>query len=340
MPRYTDDARRPTISIIVAAYNIADYIVGCLDALLIPEADECEIIVVDDGSTDATARLLSGYADPRLRVLRQANAGLGAARNTGITAANGAYLLFVDGDDWTDPALVPACLDAIQAAPDVEMFVFDYFDVTETGQTRRRCSPDFWGAHNAAWNKLYRRDLIGDTRFDCGLWYEDLARVRAWLACCQHIEHIDAALYYYRNARQGSIMNALEDERLMHLPIAAERCIQRIEASDVPPDTLHARLGPDWQRRFYTVEVFVRGIIQRPRHMPDMPTRRRFIARMKPTLPPGVPDIAVVRRQFGAKIALASLLYKRGADRAAEVLLYDLRRARDRMTHLLGVRRR
>ncbi|WP_109992054.1 glycosyltransferase family A protein [Salinisphaera sp. LB1] len=327
---------QPAISMVIAAYNISAYIDECLQSLLVPEACDCEIIVVDDGSTDATPARLARYRDPRLRVVRQANGGLGAARNTGIAEARGRYLLFVDGDDWTSPDLVPRCLAAIEARPDVGIFVFDYFDVTAEGQSRRRCTPDFWGAHNAAWNKLYRRDAIGNDRFDVGLWYEDLASVRAWLACCARLAHIDAPLYFYRNDRTGSIMNALDDERLMHLPIAAERCVARIERCALSPTTLDERLGANWKRRFYTVEVFVRGIIQRPRAMPDAATRRAFVARMKARLPTGVPDVDVVRRQFGVKIAVASLCYKNDADRAAEILLYDLRRVRNRVARVFG----
>ncbi|MES1955151.1 glycosyltransferase family 2 protein [Salinisphaera hydrothermalis] len=105
----------PAISIVVAAHNIATYIDDCLRSLLVPEARDCEIIVIDDGSTDATPARLASYRDSRLRVVSQANGGLGAARNTGIAEARGRYLLFVDGDDWTSPDLVPRCLAGNQS---------------------------------------------------------------------------------------------------------------------------------------------------------------------------------------------------------------------------------
>ncbi|WP_353224679.1 hypothetical protein [Salinisphaera hydrothermalis] len=131
-------------------------------------------------------------------------------------------------------------------------------------------------------------------------------------------------------------MNARDDDRLMHLPVAAERCVSRIERYGLSPTTLEDRLGANWKRRFYTVEVFFRGIIERPRAMPDAQTRRTFISHMKTCLPPGIPDIDIMRRQFGVKIAVASLCYKKDADRAAEVLLYDLRRVRNRVARIFG----
>jgi hypothetical protein len=97
-------ALTPLFSIIIPAYNRAGLIEIALRSVLAQRRDDLEIIVVDDGSTDATLEVLGAYGD-RIRVLRQANKGPGAARNAGLAAATGEYAAFLDSDDvwlpWT-----------------------------------------------------------------------------------------------------------------------------------------------------------------------------------------------------------------------------------------------
>jgi hypothetical protein len=98
-------AVRPFFSIIIPAYNRADSVVAAIDSSLAQSCTDHEIIVVDDGSTDATAKRLAAYGD-RIRVLRQANAGGGPARHLGISNARGEYVAFLDSDDvWPTWAL-------------------------------------------------------------------------------------------------------------------------------------------------------------------------------------------------------------------------------------------
>ena len=92
------------VSIIVPVYNIEKYLAKCLDSLINQTLEDIEIICVNDGSTDNSAEILNEYAqkDCRIKIINQDNAGLSAARNTGINAANGEYIGYVDSDDWID----------------------------------------------------------------------------------------------------------------------------------------------------------------------------------------------------------------------------------------------
>ena len=94
----------PGISLVVPVYNVQEYLPECLDSLLGQSFAAIEIILVDDGSTDASAEICDRYAarDGRIRVVHQQNAGVSRARNVGIRLARGKYLGFVDGDDWVD----------------------------------------------------------------------------------------------------------------------------------------------------------------------------------------------------------------------------------------------
>ncbi len=92
------------VSVVVPVYNTERYLSTCLDSLLRQTLNDIEIIVVDDGSVDASSRIADEYAagNENIKVIHQLNQGLGPARNTGIVAAQGEYIGFVDADDWVD----------------------------------------------------------------------------------------------------------------------------------------------------------------------------------------------------------------------------------------------
>lgn len=89
----------PQVSVIIPLYNKGRYIARALDSVFAQTFEDFEVLVVDDGSTDNGPEIVAGYADPRLRMIRQTNAGPGAARNRGIKEAKGHYVAFLDADD-------------------------------------------------------------------------------------------------------------------------------------------------------------------------------------------------------------------------------------------------
>lgn len=92
----------PFISIIIPVYNAEEYIESSLRTITSQSFDDWEVILVDDGSTDNSPEICDDFAqsDSRIKVIHQQNAGTSAARNTGIAAATGQYLTFMDNDDW------------------------------------------------------------------------------------------------------------------------------------------------------------------------------------------------------------------------------------------------
>ena len=97
--------RDPLISVVVPVYNVADYVATTLDSLLGQTHQNLKIVVVDDGSTDASGAIADEYAarEPRIRVVHTANHGLGAARNEGLRHTTGDVLAFADSDDVVPP---------------------------------------------------------------------------------------------------------------------------------------------------------------------------------------------------------------------------------------------
>ncbi len=212
------------ISVIVPVYNVADYLPACMDALLCQSCQSWEIILVDDGSTDGkSGALCDAYAEqhPELvRVIHQANGGLGAARNTGIEAAKGEYLLFVDSDDTIAPEALER-LSAWVTESHADMYVFGFSYITEAGEQagEPRLSavtgqpvtladePAMLLDSPSACFRLWKRELFADgtVRFPGRVWYEDLCTTPKALLRARSIVQKPDALYRYL-LRVGSIM--------------------------------------------------------------------------------------------------------------------------------------
>ncbi len=247
-----DDYRPPVIavgaqtellSVIVAAYNIEDYIERGLDSIRNQTYRNLEIIVVDDGSTDETGRICdrAAAADERIRVIHKENGGLADARNTGMRNMTGRYLAFMDGDDWIDPDMYERMLAALKnrdADAAVCRYRRVYRDRTDDGSVDRVVvfegqetleyyvrEREEYDIQNAAWNKLYRREIIGDITFPVGKWYEDILFTTVALSRVQRCVYLDTAYYNYIIDREGSIMSAKINSRTFtdHIPAYFEK---------------------------------------------------------------------------------------------------------------------
>ncbi len=213
------------ISIIIPVYNSRRYLEECLASVLKQTYTDFEVLLVDDGSTDASAEWCAGVArsDSRIRFLSQPHQGASAARNTALAAANGEHVLFLDSDD----TLHPRCLERM------------YRQMTARGATFAFCSyssapfeedrlPDGHQAQQAEWDvlngsemlerfcrnnkvfggiggKLIARDAIGDLRFDVKLSLgEDTLFLYELLRTGITGVYTQAALYNYR-AKRGTL---------------------------------------------------------------------------------------------------------------------------------------
>lgn len=115
----------PLVSIIIPAYNAAHFLPQAIESCLAQTYATLEIIVVNDGSTDNTAELVTTNY-PQVRLINQANQGLAGARNTGIAQATGAYIQFLDADDALLPKKIERCLERFRTEPDAGLVYTDY----------------------------------------------------------------------------------------------------------------------------------------------------------------------------------------------------------------------
>ena len=213
------------ISIIVPIYNVREYLPRCVESVLANDTRDCELILVDDGSTDGSAQLCDQYAKEHpelIRVIHQANAGPGAARNTGIAAARGEWFLFADSDDRLAPQALERLGRAIREE-DADVISFQFYKerlsgehwLERSGDTPTDCrfslreQPAFLLSQPSCWLRLWHRSVFeaNDIRFPNVVWYEDVRTVTKLLAKARRIVNLPDPLYYYLD-RPGSIMNS------------------------------------------------------------------------------------------------------------------------------------
>ena len=197
------------ISIIVPVYNVEQYIPKCLDSILQQTYTQIEIIVVNDGSTDNSGTVCDHYAqkDSRIKVIHQPNQGVSAARNIGLTHAQGEFIGFIDPDDWISPHMYHS-LHTELIARNADMTVCDIYFVTDTclylnkkqnSEAIEELSPKeaILSVNNGPCNKLYKRNILPDNPFPIGYFYEDCYIMIDILAKCNKVISINTPFYYY-----------------------------------------------------------------------------------------------------------------------------------------------
>jgi CDP-glycerol glycerophosphotransferase len=242
------------VSVIVPFYNVEQYLAECLDSLLAQDFGDIEVILVDDGSPDGSRAIAETYPrrDPRVRLLTRPNGGLGAARNTGVRAARGQFLMFVDSDDLVPPGAITALVDTgRRTGSDIVVGSVERFDSLATwspdwvgtvhGERRERITiEDFLPLlrNLYTWNKLYRRDFWEAQHlwFREGVAYEDQPIVTQLYARASSIDVIPDVVYRYR---------ARDDKSSISQQTASIHDLrQRIEAWEASRRALLAEASP------------------------------------------------------------------------------------------------
>lgn len=119
---------KPFFSVIVPCYNVENYLKVCVDSILQQSYRQFELILADDGSTDASRRICEFYAenDNRITVIHQENGGVSVARNAGLDRATGEWIVFIDPDDWIEPSTLEK-LHAAISQTEADIYFFDYY---------------------------------------------------------------------------------------------------------------------------------------------------------------------------------------------------------------------
>ncbi len=231
----------PLISVIIPVYQVAAYLRNCVESVIRQSYKNLEILIVDDGSTDGSEDICEQLAktDTRIKVIHQRNMGLSAARNTGIEAANGEYLVFVDSDDWIAGNFIKTLYCACKETESdiVQCDFWDTIDEFENQERREETVTDIqvyspkefscleyallsWKC-TVTWNKIYKYELFDKIRFPVDRLHEDEFTTYKLVWNARKIAVISTRLYFYRK-RKGSIMSADYNVKRLAAGIAFE----------------------------------------------------------------------------------------------------------------------
>ena len=241
------------LSIIVPVYNVAPYLRKCVDSLLAQDISDYEIILVDDGSTDDSGAIADEIVreamgngqwaidnetncqspianSPTLRIIHQANAGLSAARNSGIKVATGDYIMFVDSDDYLQPNVLGALMEQVER-DNLDILRFNYqnvnelyevflpfkdakrdVDYSEDAVDGEKFLNERLGPGCYAWQFVLRRELLTTCLFTPNIYFEDTNWTPRMLISAQRVASTPIVVYNYL-WRQGSITLPTEPQK-------------------------------------------------------------------------------------------------------------------------------
>lgn len=200
------------LSLIIPIYNVEAYLRECLDSVVAQTYADKEIILVDDGSTDGSSAIAQEYSEeyPFIRLIRQANGGLSAARNTGLAAACGDVICFMDSDDYFPKKETVADMMTELLATDADVASFSWTVSYPNRQAHRLEEPGIYTGHEAiekqlqnrisisACNKLYKRSVVEGLEFLAGRHAEDQLFVYEVFERTNKILCSESLCYIYR----------------------------------------------------------------------------------------------------------------------------------------------
>lgn len=221
------------ISIILPIFNVEKYIEASLLSIMKQTYKDIEIICVNDFTPDNSMTIVKEYAavDNRIRIINNPrNLGLGGARNAGLEAARGDYIIFVDSDDTMEPKMAERLLKKLEA--DDSDMVFCNLNLLYPDGKKEVCLPmhnvslvrkpeeiynipeeivKFTYIWPSAWNKIYKKSIIDKAglKYRENTIYEDNAFYYDYLLNCKTVSYLPQPLYNYRHIREGQIMRSV-----------------------------------------------------------------------------------------------------------------------------------
>ena len=249
------------ISVILPIYRVENYLTQCIESLIIQTYKNIEIILVDDGSPDSCPVICDEYAlkDSRIKVLHKKNGGVSSARNEGLKASSGVYVYFMDPDDMVVPRFLEYMYQTmVTEACDMAVCAF----TSDEEQFQRDCRKDAlceqitigksellkkvafsWDVAGYTWNKLLKRSLIGELRFDESVHMnEDQLFTLQYASRVKKAVLVQDSLYYYR-VLDTSAMNQKWNDRKASAFITYLKITKLLKECDFPNEEIQSYAG-------------------------------------------------------------------------------------------------
>ena len=213
------------VSIIVPVYNVEQYLKRCVESILLQTHKDIEVILVDDGSKDASGAICDRYgeSDIRVKVIHKSNGGLSSARNEGLKIATGSFIAFVDSDDYISSTMIEHLLNDINKY-DADISTIGYCLFDDSNKPNANISERIEVFDkitaikllfskekfcNFAWNKLYKKELFDNIWFPVGRKMEDLGTTYLLFDKCRVITYNASSEYFYYQ-REDSILHKVD----------------------------------------------------------------------------------------------------------------------------------
>lgn len=225
----------PLVSIIVAVYNVEEYIERCLKSLIDQEFEDYEIIVVNDGSTDSSHEKCKKFlSNKKIRYFLKNNGGLSSVRNYGIKKARGKYILNIDGDDYISNNCLKECLSPDNLQKDPDMIWFGLDTTYENGKpyphgTKIQHREKILNSstvmlelslnhlRNMSWQFFTKKEILTSIKepvYPDGIYYEDLASTYKIVGQSQKILFV-SGIYYHYIQHPGTITHSSSEKKLI-----------------------------------------------------------------------------------------------------------------------------
>lgn len=213
------------ISIIIPCYNAEKTIKRCLESVISQTYKNIEIVIINDGSTDKTDSIIKKYInDSRIKYYNRNNHGIGKTRNFGIKEATGEYITFLDSDDYLPNDAIDNLYNLAQKNK-LDLVVSDYYVDNKNIKSEKIKSFPITNIKNnpnlifdinlAPWNKLYKKELIENIKFEENLKYEDAPFVIESIIKAKKIGKLDKETYYY--VVNPNSETTIRDERIFDI---------------------------------------------------------------------------------------------------------------------------
>lgn len=239
----------PFFSVVIPVYNTVHELERCVGSITEQTFRDFEIVLVDDGSRDGSGELCDALSqkDNRIKVIHKENGGAAAARNTGICAATGEYLMFVDSDDmWDDPHAMEKLSRILEEQPDSDIICFGVKIYKEDGslvKVRKTELPENCGGgkyeilkelvyrnyfFSACYNRVYSRKFLLDNEllFIPGMLCEDIEWVARVMVHCAHPQVYSGQFYKRIQRSEGSQTSSIGEKNVRAILLSIEKGVQ------------------------------------------------------------------------------------------------------------------
>ncbi len=274
------------ISVIIPVYNTEQYLEACLDSVFGQTLKELEVILVNDGSTDASLEIMEKYRakyPERVQLLSKENGGQATARNMAIPLCTGEYIGFVDSDDYIEPEMYEGMYRKAKET-DADYVECDYVNVKVNDRGEQERIADYGSRVReytskedmfidpmlAPWNKIYKRTLLqeSDVRFPEGYIYEDTAFCLKAISLIQRFAFVPEkyVVHYFRG---GSTMNVNKSRRVSNIFPVLKDVVDFYKRQDLF-ERYHSEL------EYEIVKILLCSSLIRVSEIPDRQLRKQY----------------------------------------------------------------